>query len=37
VLVAAATFEQNLIPILFPLAAGFALIGPFATSTPAIG
>ena len=30
VLVAAATFEQNLIPILFPLAAGFALIGPFA-------
>ncbi|KMO21706.1 DUF2189 domain-containing protein [Methylobacterium indicum] len=30
VLVAAATFEQDLIPILFPLAAGFALIGPFA-------
>ncbi len=30
VLIAAATFEQDLIPILFPLAAGFALIGPFA-------
>ncbi len=30
VVIAAATFEQDLIPILFPLAAGFALIGPFA-------
>ncbi|MGF3027488.1 DUF2189 domain-containing protein [Methylobacterium aquaticum] len=30
VIIAAATFEQDLIPILFPLAAGFALIGPFA-------
>ncbi|AWB20681.1 DUF2189 domain-containing protein [Methylobacterium currus] len=30
VLIAAATFERDLIPILFPLAAGFALIGPFA-------
>ncbi|KMO33267.1 cytochrome C oxidase subunit I [Methylobacterium variabile] len=30
VIIAAATFEQDLIPILFPLASGFALIGPFA-------
>ncbi|MGX7707524.1 DUF2189 domain-containing protein [Methylobacterium sp. Gmos1] len=30
VLIAAATFERDLIPILFPLAAGFALLGPFA-------
>ncbi|CAO4162623.1 DUF2189 domain-containing protein [Methylorubrum populi] len=30
VLIAAATFEGQLIPILFPLASGFALIGPFA-------
>lgn len=30
VLIAAAIFEQDLVPILFPLAAGFALIGPFA-------
>ncbi|UYW26435.1 DUF2189 domain-containing protein [Methylorubrum extorquens] len=30
VLIAAATFESNLIPLLFPLASGFALLGPFA-------
>ncbi|MBD8908994.1 DUF2189 domain-containing protein [Methylorubrum zatmanii] len=33
VLIAAATFEGRLIPILFPLASGFALIGPFAAIT----
>ncbi len=30
VVIAAATFESDLLPILFPLASGFALIGPFA-------
>ncbi|MFE1601934.1 DUF2189 domain-containing protein [Methylobacterium sp. ID0610] len=30
VIIAAATFENNLVPLLFPLASGFALIGPFA-------
>ncbi|WP_407528313.1 DUF2189 domain-containing protein [Methylobacterium oryzisoli] len=30
VVIAAATFENNLVPLLFPLASGFALIGPFA-------
>ncbi|GJD53396.1 hypothetical protein OPKNFCMD_6171 [Methylobacterium crusticola] len=30
VIIAAVTFDQNLVPILFPLASGFALIGPFA-------
>lgn len=30
VIIAAATFESDLLPILFPLASGFALIGPFA-------
>lgn len=29
VLIAAATFERDLIPLLFPLASGFALLGPF--------
>ncbi|ACL60914.1 DUF2189 domain-containing protein [Methylobacterium nodulans] len=30
VVIAAATFENNLVPLLFPLASGFALVGPFA-------
>ena len=30
VIIAAVTFELDLIPLLFPLASGFALIGPFA-------
>ncbi|MEH3148745.1 MAG: DUF2189 domain-containing protein [Methylobacterium frigidaeris] len=30
VLIAAATFESDLAPLLFPLASGFALLGPFA-------
>ena len=30
VLIAAATFENDLIPLMFPLASGFALLGPFA-------
>ena len=30
VLIAAATFESDLVPLLFPLASGFALLGPFA-------
>lgn len=29
VLIAAATFENGLVPLLFPLASGFALLGPF--------
>src|SRR3954453_8345204 len=29
-IIATLTFEQDLIPLLFPLASGFALIGPFA-------
>ncbi|MBY0298921.1 MAG: DUF2189 domain-containing protein [Methylobacterium sp.] len=30
IVIATVTFEYNLIPLLFPLASGFALIGPFA-------
>lgn len=30
VIIATVTFENDLIPVLFPLASGFALIGPFA-------
>ncbi|GJD53723.1 hypothetical protein OPKNFCMD_6501 [Methylobacterium crusticola] len=30
VIIAAVTFDQDLVPLLFPLASGFALIGPFA-------
>src|SRR3954451_11124922 len=30
VIIGAVTFELDLIPLLFPLASGFALIGPFA-------
>ncbi|MGY2049205.1 DUF2189 domain-containing protein [Methylobacterium sp. JK268] len=29
-IIAAATFESDLLPLLFPLASGFALLGPFA-------
>ncbi|MDR7039589.1 putative membrane protein [Methylobacterium sp. BE186] len=29
-IIATVTFEQDLIPLLFPLASGFALVGPFA-------
>lgn len=30
VLIAAVTFESDLVPLMFPLASGFALLGPFA-------
>src|SRR5947209_7464848 len=30
IVIAAVAFENDLIPILFPLASGFALLGPFA-------